>query len=160
MIIVGILIAIVSYFIWSYIHEMSHVLAAKCTVGVTDYEIKIFPNKHPVTREWRWASYQCWFKREPTPDEQAIISLAPRIPNFIAVIAFMFATLMNGWLLLIWAIFWGAGLVDLFVGSLGISEHSDLRKAATSLECSPWVLRFVGFFAILAFTVPIIVSLF
>jgi len=144
MIIVGILLAIASYFAWSYIHEMSHILAAKKTVGITKYELKIFPHVDPVAG-WRWAACRYWMKRQPTDKEEAQISLAPRIPDSLAVIMFIFTGFMTGWPALLWGVFWGAGLVDLIVGSLGISQHSDLQRGANKLKWNPWALRISGF---------------
>jgi len=147
-IIVGILLAIASYFAWAYIHEMAHIIAAKKTIGLEKYELKIFPHTDPVAG-FRWAACKYWYKEEPTDKQRAIISLAPRIPDYVAFVAFAFAGLMSGWLALVWAIFWGAGLVDLINGSIGYSPYSDLRKAADSLKCSPWYLRIVGFASVL-----------
>jgi hypothetical protein len=36
-------------------------------------------------------------------------------------------------------------IIDLFVGSLGISPYSDLRRAAESLNINPYILRIIGF---------------
>ena len=42
-------------------------------------------------------------------------------------------------------IFCAGGIIDLFVGSIGYSEGSDLRKAAKRLETDPWKIRIAGF---------------
>ena len=145
-IIVGVLLAIASYFGWSYIHEMAHIIAAKKTVGLAKYELKIFPHIDP-TAGFRWAACKYWYEQKPTAGNQALISLAPRIPDALAVIMFALTGLMSGWLALVWGIVWGAGIVDLIVGSIGYSQFSDLRKAAVSIEWDPWILRLAGFAA-------------
>ena len=65
--------------------------------------------------------------------------------NLIAVISFVFFSLFPIPWNYIWLIFWGAGLIDLLVGSLGISPYSDLRRAAESLNINPYILRVIGF---------------
>jgi len=147
MIAVLVLLTALSYFPWNYIHEMSHVLMAKLRVGVAKYELKLLPYKDPVYG-WRFGSCKYWLLEEPTEKDQAFISLAPRIPDALAVIMFALTGLFSGWLAVVWAAFWGAGLIDLGVGSMGISEHSDLRKAAKSAGYTPWLYRIFGWSAI------------
>jgi len=149
MILVGILLAVASYFGWCYIHEMSHILMAKATVGIYTYVLRIFPHKYPGVG-WRWAACQYVFKTQPTSKQRAAISLAPRIPDTIALIMFALTGLFTGWAALIWGICWGAGVIDTITGSLGISEHSDLRVAATRLDKNPWWFRVAGFVGIAA----------
>lgn len=92
MIIFGILLAVASYFAWSYFHEKAHLIGVDKTVGLVKYEMKLYPHKGEYG--FRWASVRYWTKREPTDKEQAIISLAPRIPDLVAVGAFVFTGLL------------------------------------------------------------------
>lgn len=64
--------------------------------------------------------------------------------NLVAAAMFPFSSFFPGQWSMVWLVFWGCGLVDLFVGSLGISPVSDLRRASESLGTNPWVLRIVG----------------
>ena len=82
--------------------------------------------------------------KEPTDEDKAWISIAPRFPGVLAAFMFVLTGFTSGWLALIWAIFWGAGLVDMFVGSLGISQYSDLQKAAKGFGRVPLMFRLVG----------------
>jgi len=136
--------AVGSFFAWATIHEVSHLWAAKKLVGVSKYKIKPYPHVHP-TAGFRWAGVEYWPEREVEPTESALISLAPRLPGMLATMMCPF-TLLIGALLglfpaVMWFIFWGAGVVDFLNGSVGYSEHSDLKKAAKALNISPWVLR-------------------
>ena len=139
----AILLSLASYFAWTYIHEMAHLLMAKKLVGVTKYEMKLYP--HRYNGELRWGSVKYWMKRQSTDDEDYFISIAPRLPNMLACALFPLAAFMNGWFALVWMIFWGAGIVDLMYGSIGWSEYSDLIQAAVSKKINPWRLRLLGF---------------
>lgn len=140
------LLAVASYFAWTAIHEYSHLLMAKRTVGVTKYEMKLYPHKGPGGGI-RWGSVRYWMEREATPDEDYQISIAPRYADMLACAMFPLTVCFAGPVAWVWAVFWGAGLVDLINGSLGISEHSDLKKAAKVKGISPWLLRGLGFAA-------------
>lgn len=141
------LVVIATFFAWTYIHEKSHVIAANETVGVVSSEMKLYP--HFYKGDFRWASVQYYIKRMPTDKERATISLAPRIPDLIALLLLPFGFLLEGLdvLQVIWFIFFGGGVVDLLWGSLGFSKYSDLRRAADALKMNPWKLRLPGIFA-------------
>lgn len=138
-----------SYFAWTAIHEYSHLLMAKKKVGVPKYEMKLYPHIGPGEGPWwkriRFGSVKYWLTREPTPSEDYQISIAPRYADLVAVVMFPLTACLSGPFAWVWAIFWGAGLVDLIYGSIGYSPYSDLRKAAESQDINPWVLRGLGF---------------
>lgn len=140
---------VVSYFLWSYIHEMSHITAAKKTVGLRWYSLKIYP--HIGFGRFNWASCIYWCKREPTPKEQAIISLAPRISGAIALLLLPASGLLYDGSIASGAlsIFLASGAIDVTIGSIGYGENSDLMQAASAMRVSPWKMRLVGLVAVI-----------
>jgi hypothetical protein len=77
--------------------------------------------------------------------EDGLTKIAPRIPGIVAAICFAFLAYFSGPLWFVWGIFWGAGLVDLLWGSLGLSEISDTQRAAKAWDVNPNVIRILGF---------------
>lgn len=138
----------VGYFLWTLIHEFSHLLMARSFAEFQEWSIKPYPHFVEINgkKVFRFASFHCILKLGEyfTKNEKSTISLAPRIMDIIAAIALPFATFFSGIVLGAWLVLWGCGLLDLFVGSLGISEESDLKKAAKNLDISPWWFRIVG----------------
>lgn len=142
-VVVVVALALASFFGWSYIHEISHVLMAKKLIGLQWYKLKLYPHKYKDT--WRWAAVEYLPVRNATEREQAWISIAPRFPGIFAALMFVFTGFMSsGLLAVVWAILWGSGLVDMFVGSVGTSQHSDIHKAAKGFKQDPLVFRLVG----------------
>jgi hypothetical protein len=135
--------ALPTFYLWAYIHEFSHLWMAKRLVGATETKISIhMPPMRLEDGSWRWARYQWKPDREVKPLERAAISLAPRIPNIVGVVAFPFFGLFNEWVAAFWFLLMGGGAVDFIVGSLGISERSDLKRAVKALDVSIWPFRF------------------
>jgi len=64
-----------SYFLWAYIHQISHVIASYFCVGVEITNISS-----------RFGVYQP--KKNPSPKQKAIIALAPRFMNWVALMLF------------------------------------------------------------------------
>lgn len=132
------------FFAWTAIHEHAHLFMAKKTVGVLKHEMKLYPHKDPKYG-FRWASVQYWMPRQATPEEQYKISMAPRIPDFIAV------GLLTLWLLFLPVNWWTAlplgflagGLVDLITGTIARSPYHDLNKAAVAKGIKPWKIQLV-----------------
>lgn len=136
--------------LWAYIHELCHVIMAKKLLGATD--CKIIPYPHYYEGHWYFARTQWVVMPEKISDKyMAITLLAPRIPNLIAVT--VFSLYDNSF----WLVFWGVGLLDLFVGSLGITKQSDLRRGSELLGISPWWLRISGM-SLLMMTIIVWVS--
>ena len=139
-----ILMALGTFFLWAYIHEMSHVLAAHWTVGVKEYHLRLYP--HQWKGSWRWAGVYYYWERQPSEEEARIIHLAPRIPDLLAVLMFPCALLMpTPPLTFLWLFIWGGGLVDFVTGSLALSKRSDLRRAANGNASILWGGRILGF---------------
>lgn len=145
--IVGLLMlaSVASFFTWSYIHEMSHVIAARYTVGIEWYRLKLYP--HKSEHGWYWASVSYMPLEMPTSKDKAIISLAPWVAGIIAAIAFPFCLLMPFWISVGWMIFWGGGVVDLINGSASDSAGADIIKASQHLDIPRWKLSLLGLLA-------------
>lgn len=145
--VLSVIFAAVCYLLWSAVHEYSHLFAARAIVGVRRYAFKLYP--HIYNGRWYWSRVSYLYERNPDDREQAWISIAPRYADLVAAIALPFAALMpDVWLFHAWTILFGAGVVDLWTGSTGISKTHDLRKASVGFEISPWLLRAGGLIAI------------
>ena len=136
-----ILVVIFSYFFHAYLHEYLHLIAAKVTVGVDKYKIKVYPHIDSKLG-FVWASV--WTIRSSVANkfQNGIIYFSPRFANifFIGLII----CLQKFELSIYWKIFIASSMVDLFVGSLGISEKSDLKMYSKFWNLNPWVPRLVG----------------
>jgi len=126
---------------------MSHIIAAHLTVGVIRWKINLFlmlENFPHNIKNMRFAECIYYPKREIMSREKGIISLAPRIPDIVFAFLTPITALVNEPYCYILTILFGGSLIDLFVGSEGISDRSDLKRAADSLNINPWVLRIIG----------------
>ncbi|MHA2426416.1 MAG: hypothetical protein ACXADB_00050 [Candidatus Hermodarchaeia archaeon] len=138
------LAAILTLFLWNVIHEMSHVLAAKIFGNVKEWSIKPYPHKH--NGKFRFAgAYWTWDGDSPANGVRGCIDLAPRIMNVVAIELLIVALFISGPAQILLLIFCAGGIIDLFVGSIGYSDNSDLQKAAKRLEIHPWKIRIAGF---------------
>ena len=157
------LAGIATFFAWATIHELSHLLLVKRAVGVTWF--KIIPYPHIVQGQFYFARV-VYLPKETPSDEQLIkIHLAPRLPDVVACfILGLTQTLLSHYytwfsehkiILIIWLIFWFGGVVDLFVGSLGIRRNSDLRRASKLYRhvAFAWILRTLGILLVVAVTI-------
>lgn len=140
---------VIVWFLWTALHEASHALVAKLLMKAQDFKFKLYPHLNEQ-KKFLFASVS-WFvpATTRTDTKEALVLLAPRVMSLVAVVAFPFLLLFSMPMAQFWAILWGAGLVDLFVGSLGISAESDLRKAGKLLKFNPTLIRVFGFVAIL-----------
>jgi len=148
MIIVYILTVIISYLIWTYIHEMSHIIAAHLTVGVIRWKINLFlmlENFPHNIKNMRFAECIYYPKREIMSREKGIISLAPRIPDIVFAFLTPITALVNEPYCYILTILFGGSLIDLFVDNEFIlnyqrdqvvmaNEVQDLLHLENSLE--------------------------
>lgn len=160
MIIAYILFAAFTYLSWTVIHEVSHIAAASMVGKIS--EPKIIPYPHFTKKDGKKNFYFAraawkWEGGYPSDKKRAFVSLAPRIPNLLACILLILdMVFLSSNLLLIFCI---GGLVDLAIGSIGYREKSDLRRAATRLNASPWIFRVVGWVIVLALGIPTLVKL-
>ncbi|MHA1665942.1 MAG: hypothetical protein ACTSW7_01040 [Candidatus Thorarchaeota archaeon] len=130
---------------------MSHVYMAHKLIGITYWEINLIPKLPQEANSFRIQFASCFYTpgKLPTKKQQAAISIAPRIPDILGAIALPFTCYTSEPFSYFLMIFFGSALIDLFVGSLGMSKKSDLRKASNKLGLSPWWLRIFGFLTIL-----------
>lgn len=131
-----------AYILWVGIHEISHMVMAKILLQGSNFELHLLPSYH-LDRGWVFGYCRCRYSIDASTWKQGVFFLAPRIPNILAAIAlqFVYPTTMASLALVIII---GAGLIDLIVGSLGISPISDLQRASTLFNISPWYLRIGG----------------
>ena len=134
-----------AWFLWTALHETSHVIAAHSFAKLTDIKWWLYPHRDEAGNFY-FAKVQWNWNAEPaSPIHNAIIYLAPRVMDIVAAIALPFAVIFSVPWMIAWIIFWGSGIVDFIVGSLGISEYSDLKRAATHLTIDPNIIRIIGF---------------
>jgi hypothetical protein len=134
------------FVLWTAIHELSHLAAARLTVDAELVWMRLYPHVDTVAG-FRWGAVKYRYReRGPTDREQALISFAPRLPDLVAALAFpaLGALPLTGTAFAVASLVLGAGLVDLGNGSLGLGEHSDLRRGAAALGRSPWLFRVAG----------------
>lgn len=126
---------------------MSHIAVAHVLVGVERYRLKIFP--HRYMNQFRYASVFYDLKMQPTEREKFLISMAPRFMDCIAIVFFPLTGFMSGYPFIVFSILLGAGFVDLFVNSLGVSRLSDFSRVVFYLKINPWLFRAMNFAAII-----------
>ena len=139
-----------TFFVWALIHEMSHVVAYKYTVGLYSYKVILYP--HVYNNRFYFASMSGRAKRQPSASQQFIISMAPRVPDYIAILAIAFLCTFTEpelWSRLL-VVFLAGSIIDLFVGSMGIDKGSDLQVAAGAVpKMSIWGWRLLQGFIII-----------
>lgn len=133
------------WFLWTILHEASHVIAAKSVTDLSDVKWWLYPHRDEAGNFYFAKVQWNWDASKVSDTENAAVYLAPRLMNIVAAIAFPFAFLLPLAWMIAWIIFWGAGLVDFIVGSMGQSEYSDLRLAAKHMKINPNILRGTGY---------------
>jgi hypothetical protein len=151
-------VSIIATFSWLVIHEMSHVLMAMHVADVTEWKITPYPNRDE-DGNWRFASSWYRFKEMPSAMRLAAISLAPRIPNLLAIAMLPATFFITGVWQILLLIFLEAGVIDLVVGSMGITKNSDLCVASRHMGLWHWELRIAGLSIAAAGIAMVIVAL-
>ena len=136
-----IFVIIFSYFFYEYIHEYMHLFITKSTVGVDKYRIKVYPHIDSKLG-FVWASVWTVRSSVATKFQNGMIYFAPRFANIFFII--LIICLQKFELSIYWKIFLASSMIDLFVGSLGVSERSDLRMYSKYWNLNPWIPRLVG----------------
>lgn len=137
------------FLIWSIIHELSHYFVLKQYVKIKTVKFRFYPHKLQ-SGQFAFASIRWTADRKLNEHQLAKMSIAPRIPNLLSVFLFtLWGIMPTTTLMLLWILFWGGGLVDLFVGSLGIRWESDLQRASRGFKINSWVIRSIGMSTIL-----------
>lgn len=153
--------ALLTYFTWTVIHEVSHIIAASLVGKIS--EPKIIPYPHFTIKNGKKFFYFAraswrWEDGYPTDKKRGFVSLAPRVANLLnCVLLILNLAFFSSNLILIFCL---GGLVDLAVGSIGFRKKSDLRRAARRLKVSPWIFRVVGWVIVLALGIPAVIELY
>ena len=137
-----VLTIIATYLFWTIGHELSHLLAAKLLVGLKKWSIYPYPHivKDEKGRRFYFARTSMTYAKTPSEEERQMIFFAPRLLDYLMLWGcFIFAFYASPYL----GIFLFGGVIDLFVGSLGISKHSDLKKSTTN-ALDLWLNRMMG----------------
>jgi len=150
-----IIIITLSFFLHAYIHELSHLYMTKALVGVNSHRIRLYPHIDEHLG-FVWASVYVDRKSEPTKLHAGLIYFAPRIANIIFILLFATISLLSFEISVYIKIIIGASAIDLFIGSLGLSERSDLRMYSKFWSISPWLPRVAGVFSSIIFIATII----
>jgi hypothetical protein len=149
---VAALLAGPAFFVWSAVHELSHYVAARCLRRLSSASFKLYPHMQDghfvfASVSWTYDSYD----QTLSPAEDALVSIAPRVPDLLAVVLAPMACLMpEPWIAAAWAVVVGAGLVDLAFGSIGTTSASDLQRFVRGGGHDVWVVRIVGWFLALS----------
>lgn len=137
------LFGLAAFFVWAAIHELSHARAAR-KLGATGFRFKLYPHLSGGRLVFACVSYTL-----PAGVLDTVgVHLAPRVPDLVASLLFPLTGFQNylewsGWQTAL-AVLAAGGVVDLLVGSLGLSASSDLRRAAVRAEAPPNALRIPG----------------
>jgi hypothetical protein len=144
-IVVGLALVVPSFLIWTLIHEGSHYLMGRAFRETFSVSFKLYPHNDPEYG-FLWAAVRWdYFGTDYTGPEDALIALAPRAANVVAVLLTPLAALFESDAARVaWIVLVGGGLVDLAVGSIGSSPHSDLQRVVAGAGASPWALRCLG----------------
>ena len=148
----GLIVAIATFFSWTIIHELCH-LAALRLVKAPLVRYKIVPYPHKYDGKFYWGRITYMLEEPLDKKQQVWVSYAPRVADYVGIwflVIFTCFTSFNFTNFLIVVFLFGS-VVDLFVGSLGISPSSDLKRYSNSN--TKWMNRvtqmisvFVGFF--------------
>lgn len=139
---------------WAAIHELSHILFAKLNFGnISPWKIILWPHKHEGRFYWARCSYMA--PVNAPLHTLGSISEAPRVADFFIGLAFVMLGIAFPWAL----VFVAGAIIDIFVGTLGISPTSDLKCQARGHGVSAWVIRATNIIAmaVLAFGATMVV---
>ena len=132
-----------SFFLWTVIHEFSHLIAAKLVTDVNDYEVDLVPKLRG--RFVSLGRIDIDFYEYPSEKGTILILLAPRIPDLIASVMLPLMVFLPFPWGLVFSVFWIGGILDLLNGSMGIHPKSDLRLATKDEPKARLVLSLLGF---------------
>lgn len=137
--------SILSFFVWAAIHELAHALTARICLRAHDFKFKLYPHTTPAGN-FLFASVS-WV--QPMSAHSALVSLAPWAPDLLGCALFPFTSPVDFsfWWSVLLACLAGGAVVDLAVGSFGISPDSDLRVGARLAKVNANALRIAGFIA-------------
>lgn len=149
------LVGIMSFFLWSFIHELSHGMMIKKFVKDVTLKFKIYP--HFEEERFVWASISWKYPNEICLSRAQLgwISFAPRIPDYIGcLLTIALSILLKSPYKLACLMLVGGSILDLIWGSIGLNEKSDLQRYCKFWNFNPQAARILGFIMAL-FTVII-----
>lgn len=128
-------------FLWTAIHEFSHLIAVKLTCGTYDWSMKLWPKLDKKGITLGMLEYN---PVKPLTDKRsAIISLAPYIPETISAILFPILVYFNVFFPMI--LFFFVGVIELISNSCNNEDCTDTIKAAKALNISSKFISIPGF---------------
>lgn len=140
-----ILYAIITYFVWAYIHEYAHLFALRNIRHVKSYSFRLYPHKHPQLG-FVFASVSYDYDDDLDDKELAYVSFMPRIPDYIAVLILpLIHMFFNNVPLFLTAILLG-GYIDLLRGSYSRNETADIVRYCDGYN---WILLNTTIFQII-----------
>jgi len=138
-----VLLAIPTHFIWTVIHELSHLLIAKKTVGVDKYKFRPYPHKN--NGHWVFGSVLYWPSRDMTERDVFDISIAPMYPAIVACfIAPLWALFPGFWGVLVW-MFAAGGIMNVIRFATSRHKDSDVACVIDACRWPGWLVRALAF---------------
>lgn len=125
---------VITYFVWAYVHEYSHLLVLKHFKHVKSYTIKVYPHYSP-SLGFVFAEVSYDYDGTLTEYELGVVSIAPRVADLLAVILLALGTWDVYLLILL-----GGGVVDLLRGSYSRHPESDINRYCRAFK---WDVRAV-----------------
>jgi hypothetical protein len=113
--------ALATYFIWTYIHELSHLIVMKRFVQMKSAVIKPYPHRHP-TLGFVFGSVSYDYEGHITLKQDAWMSFAPRYADVLGCVLLLCSN--NPY----WTIFFLGAWVDLVRGTIPHKETSDIVR--------------------------------
>lgn len=148
-----------SFFVWAAVHELSHYVVLRSFVKVESAKFRLYPHR---ARNGRlvWASVE-WRAEAPTARQMSWVSMAPRLPDLAGCAGACISAWVWGWSLpgLAMTALLAGAVVDLGVGSTGVSAESDLRRASRGWDVPPWLFRVSGFAVVVASSAGVLYGL-
>ena len=142
---VYVVFSIMTFFLWTTIHELSHIAAAMIVGNVEEWSIKPYPNK-AKDGHWRFASASwIWKGGAPSLKRQGMVNVAPMFSSTFAISLVSITFFLTGIAKMLMLIFCAGAVINLISGSTGLSEFSDLKRASKRLSINKWIIRVGGF---------------
>ena len=137
---------IVSNLAWVVVHEFAHLIVAKLTCGVSEWEMKVWPCKLDGRKVGGYVRY--WAIKRQTKVGQALVSLAPFMVSTLACIILPIAVMTKS---IVFVAIMLAGLIDQVGGSTVEADPSwDLPSASKNLNVPLWIMRVCSLSIVLA----------
>lgn len=154
-----ILYAIITYFIWAYIHEYAHLFGLKDVRKVKSYKFKLYPHNHPELG-FVFASVSYDYDEELTEWEKAYVAFMPRIPDYAAVLILPLIHMFYNDVPLFLTVILLGGYVDLLRGTYTRNQTADILRYCDGFEwCLLNTIIFQILTCIISFSVFLLLAL-